>query len=128
VVYAALSGLGAINEKVTIDFVVYDGVCPWVKISRVSDGIAIEMEVVTEKKPYLTLIPLQIYHLDLSNIYVQVHVNHVMAVHFHTQGLVFQKNIRNEAVIMIPQILFPFRTHPGATSIHPHPETKRGSI
>jgi hypothetical protein len=128
VIYTRLSGLAAINEKIPIGLVVYDGACPGIKISRVSNGMAVEIKVVTEKKPYLALIPLQIYHLDLFNIYVQVHINQVMAAQFQTLGLVFQKNICNEGVIMIPQVLFPFRTHPGTASIHPHAKTKRGPV
>jgi hypothetical protein len=125
VIYTIPSGLATIDEKVTIGLVVDDGTGPWIKIGRVSDIIAIKMKIVTEKEPYLTLLLLQICHLDLFDIYVQVYINDVMAAQFQIQGFVFQKNISNEAVIMISQVLFPFRTHPGAVPIHPHSEPER---
>jgi hypothetical protein len=128
VIYTGFSGLAAIYEKIPIGLIVYDRACPGIIISRVSNGITIKIKVVTEKKPYLPLIPLQIYHLDLFDIYVQVHINQVMAAQFQTQGLVFQKNVGYKGVILIPQVLFPFRTHPGTASIHPHAKTKSGPV
>jgi hypothetical protein len=124
VIHAALFGSRTTNEKIPIGFVVYDGTGSWIKISRVSDIIAIKMKVVTEKEPHLTLLLLEIFHLDLFYIYVQVYVDHVRAAQFQTQNLVFQKDISHEAVIMISEVLFPFWAHPGASTIYPHSKPK----
>ena len=127
-IYTILFKLTAINEKVAIGLVVDYGVDPWIKIGRVSDIIAVKMKVVAEKKPYLPLLPLQVSHLDLLNIYVQIKINRVMAAQFQTYGSVYQNNICNKAVIVIPQLLVPFRAHPGAVPINPYSEPERVSF
>ena len=92
VIHAVLSSGMAINEKVPVCLVVDDGTGARVQISGVADIVAVEMEVVSEKKPYLALLPPQVLHLDLLDIHVQVYVDHVGAAELKAQGLVLEQD------------------------------------
>jgi hypothetical protein len=68
-----------IDQKIPFGLVVNDSAAAGIEEDSVSDVIAIEVKILTEEEPHLPLLVLEVGHLDLFDIDIQVEVNRVTA-------------------------------------------------